>query len=527
MDSALLTARVLLAVVFTVAGLAKLADRAGSRQAIRNFGVPALLAAPLGVLLPLAELAVAVALVPRASAWWGAAGALAFLLLFIAGIGVNLARGRTPDCHCFGQLYSAPIGWPTLVRNAILAAVAGFVLWQGRDDAGRSAVSWLGDLTATQWAGLVGGLLALSLLASLVWLVIRLLGQSGRLLMRIEALEARLGLGGDGIAPVTHAPATPPAGLPVGVPAPTFSLPGLHGEMLTLDALRAPGRPVLLLFTDPGCGPCNALLPEIGRWQREYAAQMAIALISRGSPDANRVKSSEHGVTHVLLQRDREVQGSYLVAGTPSAVVVRPDGTIGSLLAEGAEAVRALVVHTAGTPMGIPTLEVVPAAALHTNGNGRCPHCGQVHEGAAAPAPPAADRVGQPAPALRLPDLAGKTVDLADFRGSKTAVLFWDPGCGFCKRMLPDLKAWEAKPPEGAPKLLVVSRGTVEDNRAMGLRAPVVLDQGFTAGRAFGADGTPMAILVDEEGRITSSLAEGAPAVLALLQVHQDQAKPA
>jgi len=28
--------------------------------------------------------------------------ALALLLTFIAGIGYNLSRGRTPDCHCFG-----------------------------------------------------------------------------------------------------------------------------------------------------------------------------------------------------------------------------------------------------------------------------------------------------------------------------------------------------------------------------------------------------------------------------------------
>src|SRR5437764_601483 len=144
MGLALLLARLLLAVVFVVAGLAKLADLDGSRQALRDFGVPARLASPLGTLLPLAELVVAGALVPTASAWWGALGALALLLLFIGGIGYNLAHGRTPDCHCFGQLHSAPVGWPTLLRNLVLAAVAGFVVWQGRQNAGASAVSWVG-----------------------------------------------------------------------------------------------------------------------------------------------------------------------------------------------------------------------------------------------------------------------------------------------------------------------------------------------------------------------------------------------
>jgi uncharacterized membrane protein YphA (DoxX/SURF4 family) len=103
MSVVILLARLVLALTFVVAGLAKLADLAGSRQALRDFGVPTRLANPFGVLLPLAELAVVVALIPPISAWWGGLGALILLLLFVAGIGYNLARGRQPDCHCFGQ----------------------------------------------------------------------------------------------------------------------------------------------------------------------------------------------------------------------------------------------------------------------------------------------------------------------------------------------------------------------------------------------------------------------------------------
>ena len=47
MDLMLLVARVLLAGVFGIAGVAKLADRAGSRQALQDFGVPTVLASPL------------------------------------------------------------------------------------------------------------------------------------------------------------------------------------------------------------------------------------------------------------------------------------------------------------------------------------------------------------------------------------------------------------------------------------------------------------------------------------------------
>jgi hypothetical protein len=64
---------------------------------VQAFGVPAVLAAPVAVLLPAAELAVAVAVavLPGVPAWWGALGALVLLLLFAAGIVVNLARGTT------------------------------------------------------------------------------------------------------------------------------------------------------------------------------------------------------------------------------------------------------------------------------------------------------------------------------------------------------------------------------------------------------------------------------------------------
>src|ERR671913_1629028 len=144
-DAALLIARLVLAGVFTLAGVAKLADLKGSRQAIRDFGVPSAIAAPLGLVLPLGELAVAATLLPASTAWWGALGALGLLSVFVVGISINLARGRTPECHCFGQLHSAPAGWKTLARNGVLAAVAGFVLWAGyKGGAGPSALSWVG-----------------------------------------------------------------------------------------------------------------------------------------------------------------------------------------------------------------------------------------------------------------------------------------------------------------------------------------------------------------------------------------------
>ena len=99
-----LLARLILAGVFAVSGVAKLADRAGSRQAVRDFGVPGWLASPLAFVLPIIELIIAVALLPASWAGWAGAAAAVLLGIFSIAIAVNLIRGRNPDCHCFGQL---------------------------------------------------------------------------------------------------------------------------------------------------------------------------------------------------------------------------------------------------------------------------------------------------------------------------------------------------------------------------------------------------------------------------------------
>ena len=500
MSFVLLLIRLLLALVFVVAGLAKLADLAGSRQALRDFGVPARLANLFGILLPTLELAVAVTLIPSATAGLGAVGALALLLVFVAGIGYNLARGRTPDCHCFGQLHSAPAGWSTLIRNLVLTALAGIVVLFGRTQAALDPLSWLGQLALPQRIELLGGVVMLAVLAVTLWLLWHVLRQQGRLLMRLEAMDARLAEAGL----VAQAGSIPPAGLEVGTPAPAFSLASVQEETLTLADLLARGKPLLLLFADRGCGPCTALFPEVGRWQRDYVEKLTLAVISRGSKEANQSKVAAHGLGRVLLQEDREVQTAYQVTGTPSLVLIRPDGTIGSRLAQGADVIRSLV----GSAVGLPALRSLPMATapVQHNGNGN-----QVR-----PRPPA-PAIGEPAPDFSLPDLSGNLVKLSDFRGSPTLVLFWRPGCGFCQRMLPDLLAWERHLPDGAPRLLVVSSESVQDNQAMGLRSPVVLDPaGLTIGNQFGAYGTPMAVLIDAQGRIASEMVAGEKAVLAL-----------
>lgn len=335
----LLAARTLLATVFVAAGIAKLVDPGGSRKGAIDLGAPAWLAAPIGILLPVTEIVVAALLVPDRSAWWGGVGALALLLAFLAVVGISLARGRKPTCRCFGQLHARPIGWPTLARNGVLALVALLIVRAGPHDAGLSVARWAAGASRTELAVLSVVLVTLCGFAFQTWLLLHLFRQHGRLLLRMDVIE-----GGLGVVPEHPLPEEKQHGLPLGQPAPPFVLPSLRGAPVSLDNLRRRGG-ALLIFVDPHCGACGALWPRIVTWQLRYGDTTGVAVLSRGSEEANRVKFKAAGVGNVLLQKDEEVADAYRVYGTPAAVFVLPEGTIGSRVVIGTDGITELVAH--------------------------------------------------------------------------------------------------------------------------------------------------------------------------------------
>ena len=484
-----LLSRLLLAGVFLVAAIGKLADREGSRRAVADFGVPRDVSGPIALLLPCAEIAVATLLFFGGSARIGALAALALLGIFTATIAVTLARGRKPDCHCFGQLRPTPIGTSTLVRNGVLLGLAGLAFWQGGRSPHAGALAGGAGYGPVTWMALAIAVVALVVAAAEGWLLLGLLPQQGRLLHRVEELELALGK-------------VPFSGRPIGEQAPEFELRDLGGDRVTLGSLRALGRPVLLFFTNPHCGPCDELLPRVAQWQRDEAERIRIAIIARDSVEVNRAKAAQHGLRTVLLQRKREVSEDYQVESTPAAVLVGADGSIASPIAYGPERIGELVRGA-----------VDPSASLaRTNGS---------HHGGHSHTESSAVGVGQTAPALTLPDLEGNTTTLSELGGAPTLLLFWNPDCGFCQQLLPELKAWERRRADQTPQLLVVSRGDVAANRAMGLSSRVVLDDDGSAMRAFGVKGTPMGVLVDHGGKIASTIVAGGPQVMALARTQQ------
>jgi len=459
-DIALLVGALVLASVFAVAGFAKLADGEGARTAAQGFGVPERLAGGVALGLPLAELAIAAALLVAATRVYAAAAAFVLLCVFCAAIGFAIARGRAPDCHCFGQLHSAPAGRSALARNTLLAALAAGIVFAGSDDPGADAFSWLGDLEGVEWVVLTLTLALVAVVAVVGLVVLHLLRSYGRVLTRLDRAEERLSASGLSLEDPEE---MPQLGIVPGTEAPSFSLRTLDGELVDLSELLTPRHPLLLVFTSPTCGQCSVLMPKVADWQRNHSDEVTVALLSAGKPSL--VRAETEGLEHVLLDKDLAVYERYDVNGTPSAVLVADDATIATWTAAGSEWIETLFEQALA-------------------GLGRTPGL----------------PVGAEAP--------GEIADLVEV---PTAVLFWNPDCGFCQAMEDALRDWLADPPAGAPALVVVSSGD------FGLEAPVVPDPDWTLAGSLDANGTPMAVLVDAEGRIASGLATGAPDVLELL----------
>jgi thiol-disulfide isomerase/thioredoxin len=314
-----------LVAVFAVAGAAKLTNPAATRDAIAAFGAPPSLAVPGALVLPPSELLVAAALIPAATAHWAALVAVAMLVLFSAAMVRTLRAGSAPDCNCFGGLTQTEVGRGTLARNGLLIALAAFVAAGGQPV---SALHWItaaavGDRAVI--AAMVGCIVAL---ACFCWALLR---QNGRLLSRLDEVVGKT---------ATADPLPPPA---PGTAAPSFSGVDLRGDPVTLEAMLSRGLPVVLFFTDPGCGACELVLDTVAQAQEDPAEKFTLVVVSVGSIDRiDRIerKATDFGLKRVLPQDDDALFDAYGVRGFPALVEIDADGLIAGAPALGADPVR-------------------------------------------------------------------------------------------------------------------------------------------------------------------------------------------
>jgi Methylamine utilisation protein MauE len=321
--------RLVLATVFLLAAGAKAVDRTETRRTIEPF-VPPWIASVLTGLLPVVELAIGLALLDRRWAWTGAITAVPLLLLFLAVMGVNLARGYVPSCGCFGKLGSRAPAIGTIVRNELLIALAIFVAVAGRIDAGGDVVTWLRALPVWSRAGLIALLIALALVVEWAPLVPRAARGVTQLLRRARTSDK-----GD-ISPVgahRRPSELPPSGLEPGAHAPGVALDPGGGPPLTLEDVLAQRRRAVLVFFDAGCTSCEAVRSRLARWQEIHADRFAVVTV--GSEGC------------ACDGRAREARLAYRVQAVPSAVLIDLNGRIASRVATGPAAIDALTTAIA------------------------------------------------------------------------------------------------------------------------------------------------------------------------------------
>lgn len=186
-------------------------------------------------------------------------------------------------------------------------------------------------------------------LAFALWLAYHLLRQNGRTLLRVETLEAEIDIL---VSTLERTGAPAPGdrslaksrinrnGLTPGTFAPSFKLPRVGGGELSLDEYT--GRRVLLVFSDPDCGPCDVLAPRLEQLAKETAG-VSVLMVSRGDPHRNGTKIAEHGLTFpVVLQEQWQLSRQYAKFATPIAYLIDTEGRIAANVAMGVDAILAL-----------------------------------------------------------------------------------------------------------------------------------------------------------------------------------------
>ncbi len=484
MELLLLLVRLFLAGVFALAGIGKLLDLEGSEKAVKGFGVPDNIAKPISIFLPVAEVVIAVLLLFVATAWIGAVLATLLLLGFIGAMIVQMVNGNAPDCHCFGQLHSEPVGKASLIRNIVFAILSLLLVSQGRLNQGQSLSTGSTDMVQA-----ILGLGILALLAAAVFYLRKILEQQVQIQRRIEVLEL---VSRDGAQVERHEAGSPSESLPIGAPFPDFELADTNGKRVRFADFLKRKTPILFLFVSPDCGPCNALYPDIKEWREKLNDKLKIVLVSSGSRSAHLEKFGDE--TGILLQEKRELADLAKARWTPTAVFVNSEGNIASHPAAGDTAIRELFEKLGAQDLAKEHL-------FFASANG--------HD---APL-----RIGEKLPEFSMSAVNGETVSQDSFKGHRSLVLFFSTTCPHCVRMMEELKGWDESKDADEPQLVVFSDGDAEEHIKLGLKAPIVLDKGYEFSAEIGMLGTPSAILVNEKGEIVTETGIGAPNIWALI----------
>jgi peroxiredoxin len=339
---------------------------------------------------------------------------------------------------------------------------------------------------------MVTGLVVQSLvIIALLFMVLQLLKQQGRILLRLDSLELQAA-GVSGLSEVA-----------VGTFVDDFQLPDLVDKKVSISDFR--GRRVLLVYWSPECGFCDMLAADLAKLQPHLKENNTeLVLVSFGDAESNQRLLVEHQLncTTLLLEKSplREL-ALFRHRGTPSAYLLDEEGRVLQKLAPGMDEVLQLA------------REAAAAGEAKKGGLLKLPLSQSqiVRDGLKA---------GTAAPSFSLPDLNGDTVHLDRFRGRKVLLVFSDPQCGPCDSLAPRLAELHRAHANNGMAVVMVGRGDAEQNRKKAkehkMAFPVVIQEKWKLSRQYGIFATPAAFLIGNDGVIMRDVATGPDQIMAL-----------
>jgi methylamine dehydrogenase accessory protein MauD len=119
------------------------------------------------------------------------------------------------------------------------------------------------------------------------------------------------------------------SGLRRGKKAPEFTLPSIAGatEAGEVQLQAHAGRKLLLVFMQPGCGPCHAIAPELNRLHD--AAEVQVLVIQNGDIETVRRWVEENRPRFPVAMQERfNLSKRYEVFATPFAFLIDERGVI-------------------------------------------------------------------------------------------------------------------------------------------------------------------------------------------------------
>lgn len=112
------------------------------------------------------------------------------------------------------------------------------------------------------------------------------------------------------------------------------------GQRVPASSLKSAKSPALLLFVSSGCRACNALMPQIAEWQREFDGIMPIAVIGADDRDEVAAKAEANGIERLFFRDDDALATLLKVNGNPTAVLVYHDGFVRAIPMLGGLAIK-------------------------------------------------------------------------------------------------------------------------------------------------------------------------------------------